>query len=316
MIRGIYFTNTVCPDTTGERSSEKEKLVITFILVTAGFFICYAPFAVFYNVVASKDHEHIDWKLCSDLSLVFNFAFVCSLCLNPILYAFLSWSFQEGFKRIIFCCEQIPARQYWQLRGTMLEGFLWFCVCVRACVRACVRLCVRLITLALRAGAYFSKVPKSFRTRKATSKISNLKFTELFFSHISNMNKVSLHAKFHLYFFVFKIQTIKNWFRGSEKCSGLSRNWPPVSIKSPNTAVIESSWYGSLATEMLFYPIAGDRWKLFSVIVKSLVNIWKRACKQHVYITCCYHTKYTLKKMAQLSQVVLNFLLDQPEIPV
>ena len=48
-------------------------------------------------------------------------------------------------------------------------------------------------------GAHFSKVPKSFRTRKAITKISNLKFTELFFSHIFNMNKVVLHAKFYAY---------------------------------------------------------------------------------------------------------------------
>ena len=48
-------------------------------------------------------------------------------------------------------------------------------------------------------GARFSKVPKSFRSRKAITKISNLKFTELFFSHIFNMNKVVLHAKFNAY---------------------------------------------------------------------------------------------------------------------
>ena len=48
-------------------------------------------------------------------------------------------------------------------------------------------------------GARFSKVPKSFRTRKAITKISNLKFTELFFAHIFNMNKVVLHAKFYAY---------------------------------------------------------------------------------------------------------------------
>ena len=48
-------------------------------------------------------------------------------------------------------------------------------------------------------GARFSKVPKSFWARKATTEISNLKFTELFFSHIFNMNKFSLHAKFHAY---------------------------------------------------------------------------------------------------------------------
>ena len=48
-------------------------------------------------------------------------------------------------------------------------------------------------------GAHFLQVPKSIWTRKAITKISNLKFTGLFFSHIFNMNKVSLHAKFHAY---------------------------------------------------------------------------------------------------------------------
>ena len=50
-----------------------------------------------------------------------------------------------------------------------------------------------------RPGARFSKVPKSFRARKATTKILNLKFKELFFSHNFNTNKVNFHAKFNEY---------------------------------------------------------------------------------------------------------------------
>ena len=57
LIRGIYSTNTICPDTTGDRRSEKEKLAITFILVTAGFFVCYTPSVVFFYVVAFKYNE-------------------------------------------------------------------------------------------------------------------------------------------------------------------------------------------------------------------------------------------------------------------
>ena len=48
-------------------------------------------------------------------------------------------------------------------------------------------------------GARFSKVPKSFRARKATREILNLKFIELFISHNFNTNKVSFHAKFNAY---------------------------------------------------------------------------------------------------------------------
>ena len=55
LIRGLYFTNTVCPEnetTDGERSSEKKKLVITFLLATVGFFIGYVPCVAFHIVVA------------------------------------------------------------------------------------------------------------------------------------------------------------------------------------------------------------------------------------------------------------------------
>ena len=51
----------------------------------------------------------------------------------------------------------------------------------------------------LAPGARFSKVPKSFRTRKAITKILSLMFTELFFSHNFNTNKVNFHAKFNAY---------------------------------------------------------------------------------------------------------------------
>ena len=64
-------------------------------------------------------------------------------------------------------------------------------------------------------GTLFSKVPKSFRGRKAITQISNLKFTELFFSHIFNMNKGSLHAKFYAHkVLLFKTRSIKNGFAG------------------------------------------------------------------------------------------------------
>ena len=89
LIRGLYFTNTV-----GERSFEKKKLVITFILVTTGFFIGYAPTAVFYTVFASGDQ--MDSKLSYALSNVVDCIFAVSSRCNPILYAFRSKTFEKG----------------------------------------------------------------------------------------------------------------------------------------------------------------------------------------------------------------------------
>ena len=83
----------------GERRSEKKKLVVTFILATVVFVFGYAPSVLFYTVVASKGDEHITFNFY----IVFPFLYYCSLCFNPIIYAFRSRNFQEGFKRIIFC---------------------------------------------------------------------------------------------------------------------------------------------------------------------------------------------------------------------
>ena len=107
LIRGLYFTNTVCPETEttdGERSSEKKKLVITFLLATVGFLIGYVPSMAFYTVVAFQTNANIGMSLFSDLENSFQFLFGCSLCLNPLVYAFRSAHFREGFKRVLTTC--------------------------------------------------------------------------------------------------------------------------------------------------------------------------------------------------------------------
>ena len=114
LIRGLYFTKTVCPKTAGERSSEKKKLVVTFILASIGFFIAYAPLVVFYIVVASKDDEEINVNLYNVISTVVGFVFAGSSCFNPILYAFRSRNFQEGFKRML--CREGTGQNEIQLR--------------------------------------------------------------------------------------------------------------------------------------------------------------------------------------------------------
>lgn len=107
LIRGLYFTDAICSKSVvnGESNKEKKKLVITFILATCGFFVCFAPTVVFYSL---KPDKEADLKLYLDLSAVLDFLFVSSLCFNPVLYAFRSSNFQAGFKRIIFCHRPLP----------------------------------------------------------------------------------------------------------------------------------------------------------------------------------------------------------------
>ena len=103
LIRGLYFTNTVCLETDEDRSLEKRKLVTTFLLVTVGFFVGNTPTAIFYTGVACGLPVETNSKLYYDVLHVIDFVFVSSLCFNPIIYAFRSTNFREGFKRIIPC---------------------------------------------------------------------------------------------------------------------------------------------------------------------------------------------------------------------
>ncbi|XP_068759662.1 allatostatin-A receptor-like [Montipora capricornis] len=109
LIKGIYFDKTICAspaDRQEDRACEKKKLVITFMLATAGFVVGYGPGITFYSlfVIGATQGNYF-----SVLSPVIDFIFLCSLCLNPFLYAFRSTNFRQGFKRILFC--RLPQTQ-------------------------------------------------------------------------------------------------------------------------------------------------------------------------------------------------------------
>ena len=101
LIKGLYFSNDICPESTNKDNSEKKKLLITFILATNGFFLGYGPLAVFHTMISFG--RKVDFPLFEKLNGVLSFLFLISLCFNPVLYAFRSSSFKEGFKRVFLC---------------------------------------------------------------------------------------------------------------------------------------------------------------------------------------------------------------------
>ena len=111
LIKGLYLTNMACPETEGERRREKKTLVVTFIMAPVGFIIGYGPFTVLYTVIASGLNQHLSVKSYSVLSSVFVLLIDFSLCLNPIIYAFRSTNFQQGFKRIICGCRPTSSNE-------------------------------------------------------------------------------------------------------------------------------------------------------------------------------------------------------------
>ena len=110
LIRGLYFTATICSENDEEGNSEKKKLVLTFLLASLAFLIGYWPHIVGLCIlVASEDNEqNYDPELYSVLKTVSRFLFELTLCLNPILYAFRSSSYQQEFKRLLICKKPTP----------------------------------------------------------------------------------------------------------------------------------------------------------------------------------------------------------------
>ena len=109
LIRGLYFTDTVCSENDEQGNQEKKKLVLTFLLASLAFLIGYGPFVVFCILVASEDNEqNYDSKVYSILEAVSTVLFDLTLCLNPILYAFRSSSYQQEFKRLLICKKPAP----------------------------------------------------------------------------------------------------------------------------------------------------------------------------------------------------------------
>ena len=109
LIKGLYFTNTVCSENDEKVNSEKKQLVLTFLLANLAFLIGYGPSIVLYILVASGDNEqNYDSELYAVLGDVSTFLFELTLCLSPILYAFRSSSYQQEFKRLLICKKPTP----------------------------------------------------------------------------------------------------------------------------------------------------------------------------------------------------------------
>lgn len=104
IIRGLFFKNTICSSAPSGSSDHqtKKKLAKLLIGVTAAFYICYLPYGIFILYIALQDRNKLvaDEETLSMLLRVFEFLVTSSSCLNPVLYAFRSSNYWEGFKKI------------------------------------------------------------------------------------------------------------------------------------------------------------------------------------------------------------------------
>ncbi|KAJ7372242.1 hypothetical protein OS493_019686 [Desmophyllum pertusum] len=105
IIRGLYFTRTICSESTVTEKRErraKKQLARLLIWLTIIFAVCSLPFAVYFIFLISSDSKFVQENYDA-LYLLHRitrfFLFSNSFC-NPLLYALQSSNFRDGFKRI------------------------------------------------------------------------------------------------------------------------------------------------------------------------------------------------------------------------
>lgn len=106
ILRGMFITHTICAGP-ANGNSEKRKLAILIIAVTVAFYILFLPFAVFMLHVAFSKH-FLTANGGSETEMivlrVLTFLIVANSSLNPVLYAFQSENYRNGFKSL-FCAK-------------------------------------------------------------------------------------------------------------------------------------------------------------------------------------------------------------------
>ena len=101
----LFYQHSVSRRNGRRKRFREEETRFDISLSNHGIFDRYAPGILFDAIVASREVQHEDLLLYSVLRAVLAFLFKCSLCLNPIFYAFRSAHFKQGFKRLLRCQE-------------------------------------------------------------------------------------------------------------------------------------------------------------------------------------------------------------------
>lgn len=97
IIRGMYFSNTICSSANQSISAKedarfKKRIVQMLLTVTGLFLVCFLPFVL--GSAAMMSHISIFNKVAT-------FLVYCNCTFNPFVYAFASSSYRQAFKEVL-----------------------------------------------------------------------------------------------------------------------------------------------------------------------------------------------------------------------
>ena len=116
IVRGLYFTQTICSESTTTEAERRAKKQLARLLIrlTLLFAVCTLPFAIFFTFLISTDSKTVE----DNYDILYLFHRICRLLLfgnsffNPLLYALQSSNYRDSFKllcsRKVHCCNPFP----------------------------------------------------------------------------------------------------------------------------------------------------------------------------------------------------------------
>ncbi|KAJ7372239.1 hypothetical protein OS493_019683 [Desmophyllum pertusum] len=105
IIRGLYFTRTICSESTVTETErrEKKKLARLLIWLAVIFSICSLPFSVYFLFLISADVKtvHNNYHTLFEIHRASRLLLFSNSFFNPILYALQSSNYRDGCKLIL-----------------------------------------------------------------------------------------------------------------------------------------------------------------------------------------------------------------------
>lgn len=108
IVRGLYFTQTICSESTAVTEAEKQakkqlaRLVIWLALI---FALCSLPFATYFLYLISSDPKTVreNYDILYLIHRISRFFLFANSFFNPLLYALQSSNYRESFKLLFNC---------------------------------------------------------------------------------------------------------------------------------------------------------------------------------------------------------------------
>ena len=113
IIRGLYFTKTICSESTVTETERRAKKQLARLLIwlAVAFSICSLPFHIYFLFLISADNETVqeNYNTLYSIHRASRLFLFSNSFLNPILYALQSSNYRDGCRLIfssrVICCK-------------------------------------------------------------------------------------------------------------------------------------------------------------------------------------------------------------------